>query len=116
MLHIILADDDKDDCLLFQEALEELSMETTFKVAYDGEQLMRFLATAGYKMPSVLFLDLNMPRKNGYECLREIKRSKKFRTLPVIVLSTSYNEVHANQLYDEGAQYYIANLPRFKNL
>ena len=117
-INILLADDDKDDCLLFREALEELPLTTHLTAVHDGEQLMHLLKkTDG--LPHMLFLDLNMPRKNGFTCLEEIKRDKKLAHIPVIIFSTSFDHNVADILYKNGAQYYIckpADFSRFKNV
>lgn len=122
-MNILLADDDKDDCLLFKEALEELQMQTTFTIVHDGEQLMQLLKNlpAGRqgnstKFFDVLFLDLNMPRKNGLSCLEEIKRYDKLKSLPVIIFSTSYDKRVADLLYKNGAQHYICKPSDFSEL
>lgn len=78
-LNILLADDDSDDCLFFKEALRELLLSTNLTTVHDGEQLMQLLTNETNVLPHVLFLDLNMPRKNGFECLTEIKLSKKLK-------------------------------------
>lgn len=106
-LHLLLADDDKDDRFFFKKVLSELSIPTSLTVAEDGEKLMAYLSKHNKNLPDVLFLDLNMPRKNGSECLVEIKSSKKFKDLPVIIYSTSLHEEVANLLYEKGAHYYI---------
>src|SRR5436190_20290480 len=87
---ILLADDDKDDCFLFREALSELPVPTNLVTVHDGEQLMSYLTEHAKDLPDVLFLDLNMPRKNGFECLTEIKHTDTLKDLPVIMFSTSY--------------------------
>ena len=115
-VNIFLADDDKDDCLFFHEALEELQLQTTLTAVHDGEQLMQLLNKKTDGNPDVLFLDLNMPRKNGVTCLEEIKRSEKLKSLPVIVFSTSYDESIANLLYKNGAQHYICKPADFSEL
>lgn len=86
--HILLADDDTDDCLFFKDALEELALSVTLTTVRDGVELMRHLSTQ--VLPDVIFLDLNMPRKNGYECLTEIKLNAKLATIPVVVYSTFF--------------------------
>ena len=106
-INILLADDDKDDCLLFKEALEELHLPTNLTVMYDGDQLMHHLALATQEFAHVLFLDINMPRKNGLECLEEIKSDEKLKHLPVFILSTSCDERIVEQLYQYGAYHYI---------
>ena len=107
LIHLLLADDDKDDCLLFKEALDELRVPAELSEVSDGEQLMRLLVQKTDELPSIIFLDLNMPRKNGFECLTEIKQSGKLKDIPVIIFSTSYDKDVANLLYHQGAQYYI---------
>lgn len=102
-LQILLADDDEDDCLFFKEALNELPVAVHLTTVYDGEELMQLLNRQGKLLPHVVFLDLNMPRKSGYECLAEIKRDQKLKQLPVIILSTSFEKEMANMLYQIGA-------------
>jgi CheY-like chemotaxis protein len=112
-LNILLADDDTDDCIFFKEALRELLLSTHLTTVNDGEQLMQLLANETNVLPHVLFLDLNMPRKNGFECLTEMKLSKKLKQLPVIVFSTSFEQEVVNQLYNNGAQYFIRKPSEF---
>ncbi len=121
--NILLADDDKDDCLLFSEALEELPLPTTLTVVHTGEELMHVLTIqhAGRhensnKRFDVLFLDLNMPRKNGNVCLKEIKQSTQLNSLPVIIFSTSYDQHVVDQLYKTGAYHYICKPVHFSEL
>lgn len=120
-LQILLADDDLDDCLFFKEALEELALDVAFTAVHDGEQLMHLLTknvevNNFEPLPYILFLDLNMPRKNGFECLNEIKKHSFLKNLPVIVFSTSYDEEKAHQLYKKGAQFYICKPSEFNQL
>jgi CheY-like chemotaxis protein len=105
--HILLADDDQDDNILFQDILDELPLPTHLTTVFNGEQLMQLLNETKEQLPDVLFLDLNMPRKNGFDCLLEIKRSEKLKLLSVIIFSTSYDPEIVNLLYKNGAQYYI---------
>ena len=102
-LCVLLADDDEDDCFFFQEALNGLPVSAHLTIVQDGEQLMQLLAKPTTSLPDVLFLDLNMPRKNGFECLREVKNSEHLKQLPVVVLSTSFDRAMANRLYQSGA-------------
>ncbi len=113
---ILLADDDEDDCMFFREALDELSLCATLKTVNNGVELMNFLENNFLNLPQMLFLDLNMPRKSGAECLEEIKQSEKFKHLPVIIYSTSSNIDVMDQLYGKGAQYYIRKPADFSNL
>ena len=112
-LHILLADDDKDDCLFFEEAIAELTTTTNFTTVHNGEQLMQLLTNETMKLPDILFLDLNMPRKNGFECLAEIKSNSKLKYLPVVIFSTSYEQDVVNLLYDNGAHYFIRKPSEF---
>ena len=114
-MNILLADDDRDDCFLFGEALQELGKVGSLSFVNDGESLMKYLEE-NKKLPDVLFLDLNMPRKNGIECLLEIRKNEKMLRLPVIVISTSYDKDMVNMLYKEGAQYYICKPNQFEKL
>ena len=106
-LNILLADDDMDDCIFFKDALKNLLITTKLTTVHDGEQLMQLLAIEPRELIDVLFLDLNMPRKNGFECLSEIKSSEKLKQLPVIIFSTSFEQEVVNSLYKNGAQYFI---------
>ena len=115
ILNILLADDDTDDCLFFKKALAGSSLSTHLTTVPDGEHLMLLLKNEALELPDVLFLDLNMPRKNGFECLEEIKLSSILKRLPVIVFSTSYEKEVVNQLYQNGAQYFIRKPSEFSN-
>ncbi len=117
-LNILLADDDADDCFFFKVAVEELLMPVSLTAVHDGEQLMQLLTNEvngniSPVLPDVLFLDLNMPRKNGFECLSEIKLDNRLKDLPVIIFSTSYEHEVVNQLYQSGAQYFIRKPSEF---
>ena len=112
-LHIILADDDIDDRFFFDKALKEIPIPNRLTIVNDGEQLMNYLIEHSKQLPDVLFLDLSMPRKTGFECLTEIKENAKLKDLPVIMLSTSFprdNKYEQNiikMLYTIGAQDFI---------
>jgi CheY-like chemotaxis protein len=110
---VLLADDDQDDCLLFKEVLEELPLSTSLTIIHDGDQLMKLLEKKNSHLPHVLFLDLNMPRKNGFECLTEIKGNKELNHLSVIIFSTTSEQEIVNLLYRNGAQYYIRKPSEF---
>ena len=116
LLQVLLADDDIDDCHIFKDALEELLLPVQLTIVNDGEELMHHLDEVTANLPDALFLDLNMPRKNGFKCLEEIKRDEKFKTVPVIIYSTSYDDEKANLLYNEGANYYICKPADFNEL
>lgn len=114
--NILLADDDLDDCVFFKDALEDINVEATLDIVNDGEELMNKLYSNSFLLPDLLFLDLNMPRKNGFECLEEIKSDKKLQKLPVIIYSTSLNMDVADLLYNKGAHYYIRKPGNYSEL
>jgi CheY-like chemotaxis protein len=114
--NILLADDDTDDCLFFKEALDELPVSTQLTTVYDGEQLMQQLTQNTGELPNVVFLDINMPRKKGCQCLSEIKRDNKLKLLPIVVFSTSFDREIVNQMYENGAHYYLRKPNSFSQL
>ena len=112
-LNILLAEDDQDDRDFFDEALKEILIPVHLTTVYDGEQLMNYLYKNSEHLPNVIFLDLNMPRKNGFECLCEIKENEKLKGLLVVMFSTSfprdcqYEEDMINRLLKIGAYDFI---------
>src|SRR5256885_702466 len=88
-IRIVLVDDDSDDCELFQDALKESSVSAILKMLCEGEDLMTELAALAEPLPDVIFLDVNMPKKNGREVLDEIRSNPKFKNVLVIMFSTS---------------------------
>src|ERR1035437_3509973 len=112
-LNILLADDDKDDSSFFEKALKEVAISTNLTTAKDGEHLMKYLADNSEQLPNFLFLDLNMPRKNGFECIVEIRENEKLKDLSVVIFSTSYpQDKHyelgmIGNLFNLGARVYL---------
>ena len=121
-LNILLADDDTDDRFFFAKALNEIPIKTQFTAVDDGDQLMNYLTENPENIPDILFLDLSMPRKTGFECLTEIKENKKWKDVYVVMLSTSYTkDINYEQkmidmLYGIGAQKYIRKPSEFIQL
>jgi CheY-like chemotaxis protein len=113
----VLADDDVDDRFFFEKALQDCSLPVDLKMLENGEELMKHLHKTKAP-PDVLFLDLNMPRKNGAECLREIKDNVLLKKLPVIIYSTSLQEEVADVLHEQGAHFYIrkTDFPELKKI
>jgi CheY-like chemotaxis protein len=106
--NIFLADDDADDRDFFKEALEQVSVPTQLTVSRDGLELMINLeAVLTPPPPHVIFLDLNMPRKNGFECLQQIRTTPKLKDIPVIIFSTTAHNDAVDKTYHQGANYYI---------
>lgn len=103
----LLADDDADDRYFFEKALQSVLPETSVAFAENGEKLMELLSLNLKSLPDVLFLDLNMPRKNGAECLREIRDIPSYDCIAIIIYSTSSHEDVADILYKNGAHYFV---------
>jgi len=114
-LRVLLVDDDEDDCFFFREALGGLDILTKLQILMNGEDLMNFMTTTN-EFPHIVFLDFNMPRKNGLQCLAELKRDEKFKTIPVIILSTAFDKNHIEELRVLGALHYIVKPNDFKQL
>ncbi|WP_027125559.1 response regulator [Gelidibacter mesophilus] len=115
-LHLLLADDDIDDCDFFKDAMDEIASACQLTTLNNGVELMTFLSTAASKYPNLIFLDLNMPKKSGMECIAEIKASKTFSHIPIIIYSTSLDHTVVNDLYDMGAHHYIQKPAEFASI
>lgn len=102
--HIMLADDDRDHAFLFELVLKQVDPSKSLSVAYDGEQLFAMLARV---QPEILFLDLNMPCKNGIECLQEIRNTPELKDLKVVVYSSSAKMSDIKRSYLHKADLYI---------
>ncbi|WP_125721134.1 response regulator [Flavobacterium ustbae] len=114
---IFHADDDEDDRLLFLDAVDELDLRIRVGQAADGQQLLQCLSGSGAEMPELLFLDINMPGKNGFDCLREIKGADGlFSGLKIIMLSTSRNPENIELSYALGADLYAVKPATFQEL
>jgi len=113
--NIFLADDDDEDSFLFEEALKEINKTVFLTIADNGEDLSNKLNKTTIA-PQIIFLDLNMPIKNGFDCLDEIRSSSVYRNTPVVVLSTSGSEYSVNTSYNKGADMYIQKPDNYKDL
>ncbi len=115
-LHILLADDDEADRILFKEAFEEMEIEINFQSVNDGVQLMNHLDKKDTPLPDFLFLDINMPRKNGLECLKEIRSNNLYKDVPVAIYSTSASDRDVEEAFQNGATVYIQKPTDFNGL
>lgn len=113
-LNIVMADDDPDDRMLVKDALAETAVPHTLDCVGDGEELLEYIRRRGryaggadYPDPRLILLDLNMPRKDGRETLRELKADPKLRQIPVVVLTTSNASEDVQHTYDLGASSFI---------
>ena len=113
IFRILLADDDPDDRELFTEAAEAHGAKV--QSVPNGMQLMSLLRTAEI-LPDFILLDLNMPEKNGKECLREIRADRRFNDIPVIIYSTSSSKKDVDETFEMGADLYITKPNSFSEL
>jgi CheY-like chemotaxis protein len=120
---ILLADDDADDRMMAAEALEESRLANDLRFVEDGEELLdylyrrgRFAAQTDAPRPGLILLDLNMPKKDGREALKEIKADPELRAIPVVVLTTSRAEEDIYRTYDLGVNSFITKPVMFESL
>ncbi len=106
-VHVLLADDDEMDRFLFIEVFDELKIKTVVNTVNNGIQLLDYLNKDGAYLPQLIFLDLNMPRKNGMECLKEIRSNKKFSEISIAIYSTSKADKDIEEAFHSGANIYI---------
>jgi CheY-like chemotaxis protein len=118
-----MADDDADDRLLAKDALAECKLPGELHFVEDGEELLdylnrrgKFTQMANSPRPGLILLDLNMPKKDGREALREIKSNPDLRRIPVVVLTTSKADIDIAQIYDLGANSFISKPVTFDSL
>ena len=120
---LVMVDDDEDDCLLVEAALYEAYLKCDFHCVKDGLQVLDYLNRRGpyYEAdsaprPDLILLDLNLPSMSGREVLKNLKANQHFRSIPVIILTTSSNEDDIVFCYDMGANTYIVKEPSFAGL
>ncbi len=123
LIDILIADDDPDDRFMTQEALEEAYLLNSLRFVEDGVELMKYLRREGKytdpassPTPGLILLDLNMPKKDGREALKEIKSDPKLRSIPVIILTTSKTEEDILRSYDLGVNCFITKPVTFTGL
>lgn len=116
LIHILLADDDEDDRLFFMDAFGEMKIRTKVRTVNDGVELIQHLTKPNIILPHVLFLDLNMPLKNGMECLKEIKTNNRFKDIAIAIYSTSASEEDIEHTFVNGANVYIKKPSDFDTL
>ena len=120
---ILMADDDEDDRMLTQDALDESRVRNTLFCVQDGVELLEYLRRQGKysdpeksPRPGLILLDLNMPRKDGREALKEIKADAELKNIPVVILTTSGQEEDKVKGYNLGAASYITKPVNFEGL
>ncbi|MCW3075980.1 MAG: rcp1 3 [Bacteroidetes bacterium] len=103
---ILLVDDDLDDQMFFKDVLSEIYPEIKCNIAGHGLEALLYL-NSDIKFPSLIFLDLNMPVMNGFECLQKLKGDNRFKKIPVIIISTSSNPYDMEKAREMGAEHFF---------
>lgn len=116
MITIFLTEDDKDDQTIFKEALDEI--EISFHIAnfQNGEELLEHLENNQDLLPDIIFLDLNMPKMNGMDCLKILRATPKYKDLFVAIYSTSGSQENIENAFMAGANAYIRKPADFEEL
>jgi CheY-like chemotaxis protein len=120
--YILIAEDDADDRFLLETAFEECGYKDNLIFVENGIELMHFLDEeklrneVDRKFPAFIMLDLNMPKKDGREVLKELKESPKYKTIPVVIFTTTKNENDIRRCYELGANSYVVKPCNFENL
>lgn len=113
---ILVVDDDAEDALIFQEVLFSINASIQYSTAEDGKDALDQLRGAGPFLPDLIFLDLNMPRINGKECLKKIKEDEKLKDIPVIIYTTSSQPRDIEETMQAGACCFISKPLNIKDL
>lgn len=113
-INVLLVDDDSEESYLFNEALEHAHLNIRLSRANDGNDLINYLLTK--PTPDLVFMDLNMPYKDGLEALTEIRGNPQFKDLPLIIYSTTRNENSINTSYEKGANLFVIKPDDFEEL
>jgi CheY-like chemotaxis protein len=116
MRSVLLVDDDDDDRALFKEALGVLDKDLHCWTAVDGQQAIDMLAFELVILPDLIFLDLNMPRMSGIDFLKAIKSNRSFKSIPIIIYTTSSNPEDMKKTRNLGAADYITKPSDFECL
>lgn len=114
--NFLLADDDQDDVSLFQDVLSQIDNTVGFHFAKDGHEAMQILRDNQRPLPDLIFLDLNMPRMDGKQCLRELKEDPQLKKIPVIIYTTSSQSRDIEETMMCGAICFITKPSSLKEL
>ena len=109
-IDVLLAEDDVESREIFIEAIKEVAPQVNVRVADNGRDLMGFLLSQRTALPDLIFLDLNMPLKNGHECLEEIRANDELKDIPVIIYSTSSSVQHIDETFKRVLIFMCPNL------
>ena len=112
----LIIDDDNDDCDFFYEVVAEIDKTSYCFSAMDGEDGLKKLRNMTTQLPDFIFLDLNMPRMDGRQCLVELKKDPKLRDIPVIIFTTSSAQKDIDETSKLGATYFLTKPSDFQSL
>lgn len=115
-LKILLVDDDEEDRQFFADALDHLDMNTDLTELTDGKSCIEYLNKEIDDYPNLIFLDLNMPIMNGFQCLEKIRKNENLKDVIVAIYSTSSSEKDIEETFNKGANIYIRKPSSFKDL
>ena len=115
-MKIVLVDDDEDDRMFFADALQEIEIKTELIEFHNGKEVLDYLSEPTAERPHLIFLDLNMPVMDGFQCLREIRKNPDFKDLVVAIYSTSSSERDIEETFVNGANIYINKPNKFEDL
>jgi CheY-like chemotaxis protein len=113
-LNILFVDDDTDESYLFNEALEHSGLQINLSRARDGNDLLSYLKEE--PLPDLVFIDLNMPYKDGLEALSEIRKEPKYQNLPLVIYSTTKNQLQIDSSYKYGANLFVVKPNNFDDM
>lgn len=114
--NVILSDDDLEDCEIFADVLSQVHGEAVLTTVNNGHELMQLLNRPPHPLPDIIFLDLNMPMKSGYECLAEIRRTKGMENYVVVIFTTTNLAKDIDMLYGMGANLFITKPTDYNKL
>lgn len=115
-MKILLVDDDEDDREFFADALVGVNLNTQLQQLDNGKSCLDYLMQQVHNLPNLIFLDLNMPIMNGFECLEEIRKNPLLKDLPIAIYSTSSSDDDIERTFLSGANIYIKKPSSFEDL
>jgi CheY-like chemotaxis protein len=116
MANVLIVDDDEDDRDLFCIAVHELEPKINCILARNGEEALQGLQLEKFPKPDLIFLDLNMPRLNGIQFLRELKKDRQLQLIPIVIYTASLQEKDLDEAKELGAEHFFAKPSSFKGL